>query len=147
MDILQAVTLAARLHGLQVDKCGDPYVAHCVRVMLRLPACASDTERIAAVLHDVFEDVPDARLSTHGVPLRAIQMVRALTRREGESYDDYIIRVAKAEWARRIKIADLQDNLDPSRLGRLPEGVRERLRAKYAKALAFLETASESGRD
>jgi hypothetical protein len=69
MRLLDAVTLAAKLHDGQRDKNGEPYIAHCVRVMLRLPPNASLDEKIAALLHDAVEDIPGAasrRVVPHG---------------------------------------------------------------------------------
>ena len=95
MTPIDAVSLAAHLHDGQRDKLGQPYIGHCVRVMMRLPADASDEERIAALLHDVIEDVPDGHtlLMKAGVPELALSIVMQLTRARGESYDTYIKRV------------------------------------------------------
>jgi hypothetical protein len=119
--------LAARLHGPQVDKLGEPYLRHLVRVMPRLPADASQDEKLAALLHDVIEDVPGGsqRLAEAGVPARVIDLVATLTRGDAEDYDAFVDRVAGT--ARRVKRADVEDNSDPARLQRLPAKMRERL--------------------
>ena len=139
MTVIEAVSLAARLHGAQVDKLGEPYLGHLVRVMLRLPADASEDERLAALLHDIIEDVPDGprMLAEAGVPARVIDLVATLTRRDGEAYDAFIDRVAGTP-ARRVKRADIEDNSDPERLARLPAETRERLVKKYARAIRVL---------
>jgi (p)ppGpp synthase/HD superfamily hydrolase len=49
----RAIEIAARGHAGQLDKAGNPYVLHPLRVMLRLDA---PEERMAGVLHDVVED-------------------------------------------------------------------------------------------
>ena len=140
MTVIEAVSLAARLHGAQTDKLGEPYLGHLVRVMLRLPTDASDDENVAALLHDVIEDVPDGSrlLAEAGVPARVIGLVATLTRRDGEDYDAFIDRVAGTP-ARRVKRADVEDNSDPGRLARLPAETRERLLKKYARAIRVLD--------
>jgi (p)ppGpp synthase/HD superfamily hydrolase len=145
MNVIEAVSLAARLHGGQVDKLGEPYLGHLVRVMLRLPDDASDHERLAALLHDVIEEVPDGarKLAEAGVPARVIDLVAILTRREDEDYDAFVDRVA-ATGARRVKRADIEDNSDPARLARLPAEMRERLLKKYARAIGVLKGAEHA---
>ena len=140
MTVIEAVSLAARLHGAQTDKLGEPYLGHLVRVMLRLPTDALDDEKVAALLHDVIEDVPDGSrlLAEAGVPARVIGLVATLTRRDGEDYDAFIDRVAGTP-ARRVKRADVEDNSDPGRLARLPAETRERLLKKYARAIRVLD--------
>ena len=140
MTVIEAVSLAARLHGAQTDKLGEPYLGHLVRVMLRLPTEASDDEKVAALLHDVIEDVPDGSrlLAEAGVPARVIGLVATLTRRDGEDYDAFIDRIAGTP-ARRVKRADVEDNSDPGRLARLPAETRERLLKKYARAIRVLD--------
>jgi len=140
LTVIEAVSLAARLHGAQTDKLGEPYLGHLVRVMLRLPTDASDDENVAALLHDVIEDVPDGSrlLAEAGVPARVIGLVATLTRRDGEDYDAFIDRVAGTP-ARRVKRADVEDNSDPGRLARLPAETRERLLKKYARAIRVLD--------
>jgi (p)ppGpp synthase/HD superfamily hydrolase len=139
MTLIEAVSLAARLHGSQVDKLGEPYLGHLVRVMLRLPADASQDEKLAALLHDVIEDVPDGaqRLAEAGVPAHVIDLVASLTRGDAEDYDAFVDRVASTP-ARRVKLADVEDNSDPARLARLPAAMRERLTQKYARAIRVL---------
>jgi len=142
MTPIDAVSIAARLHGLQVDKLNEPYLGHLVRVMLRLPPEANDMERCAAVLHDVGEDVVNGmeRLREMGVDPAVVNLVSILTRRTYEPYDAYVDRLKDHPSARMIKLADVADNSDPDRLARLPSGVRTRLQAKYSRAMALLRS-------
>lgn len=138
MDILEAVTLAARLHGGQVDKAGEPYIGHCFRVMLRLPGDAAPSTRIAALLHDTIEDcgVDGEALALFGVPPASIRLIECLTHRDGEPYVQYISRIADyGAPAIQVKRADIEDNLDRTRLGALPPDMRKRLLLKYTTAL------------
>ena len=54
--------------------------------------------------------------------------------KDGEGYMGYIQRVAPLHIARAVKIADLTDNLSPSRRGAISDSRRER----YQKALNYL---------
>ena len=57
----------------QLDKGGQPYILHPIRVMLQ---CGSMEERAAALLHDVLEDTPltAAELAAEGFP-REISLI------------------------------------------------------------------------
>jgi (p)ppGpp synthase/HD superfamily hydrolase len=137
MDIVaQAKELAYRAHAGQVDKAGRPYIEHVARVAARV---ADDPEAEAvAWLHDVLEDCP--RHSGEVLPMFGYQVwrqVELLTRRDicdGIYYDC----IAANPIALRVKLADIADNADESRLALLDETTAARLRKKYAKALAAL---------
>jgi len=124
--IEDAIVLAAQSHRGQVDKAGAPYILHPLRVMLRLKG---EADRIAAVLHDVIEDtrITEEFLREQGYREEVLRALDALTRREGESYADFIERVAGNPLARRVKLADLADNLDASRLPKIAPKDREGL--------------------
>jgi len=53
MNLEKAIKIAVEAHMGQVDKGGNPYILHPLRVMLSLN---SEEERIVGVLHDVVED-------------------------------------------------------------------------------------------
>jgi (p)ppGpp synthase/HD superfamily hydrolase len=130
--IEDAILLAAQAHRGQVDKAGEPYILHPLRVMLRLK---DEAGRIAAVLHDVLEDagVTIEFLRERGYSEEVLRALDALTRRPGESYAGFIERAAADPLARRVKLADLADNLDASRLPEITPKARERI-ARYQAA-------------
>jgi hypothetical protein len=138
----RAIEIAARAHSGQRDKGGAVYILHPLRLMLRL---SSADARIAAVLHDVVEDstVTLDSLREEGFSEHVLAAIESLTRREGEDYNDFIDRVAQNSIARQVKIEDLKDNGDLSRLGRKPSERDLERQAKYAKALARLEAGGE----
>jgi hypothetical protein len=109
-----AIALAVRAHWGQRDKRDEPYLLHVFRVMLKQN---DETARIAAVLHDCLEDtrvtLPDLRAAGYGDEVCAA--VDCLTRRKDEPYDKMIHRVSANALATKVKIADLEDNLDPNR--------------------------------
>ncbi len=133
-----AIALAVASHRGQRDKAGQPYILHPLRVMLRLE---TDQERMAAVLHDVVEDgqVTLASLKKAGYPRRVLEAVDHLTHRKGEeTYAEYVERAASNRLARKVKLADLEDNMDLRRLPRVGEKEAARL-AKYRKAWEFIK--------
>lgn len=138
----EAIKLATDAHAGQVDKSGERYILHPLRVML---AMKTDNERIVAVLHDVVEDTPvtcDELYWMHGFAPEIVLAVAALTRGKNEDYFDFIRRLAPNPIARAVKIADLRDNLDPSRgLPNDPNAVMRR--QKYNRALGMLLEAEE----
>ena len=110
-----AIALAATAHAGQVDKAGQPYILHPLRILLRL---ADPDQRVVAALHDVVEDTPvtlDA-LRLQGFSAAVVEAVDALTHRADESYTDYVRRAAANPLARAVKRADVLDNLDTTRI-------------------------------
>lgn len=135
--LTRAIQIATEAHDGQVDKGGAPYILHPLRVML---AMKTDEERIVAVLHDVLEDCPASRPAqfiAEGFSEAVVSAMVTLTRRNEETYGSFIERVARNDLAARVKIADMRDNLD---LSRIPNPTRkDRDRAdKYLRYLAVL---------
>lgn len=133
-----AIALAAKAHAGQVDKAGAPYILHPLRVMLR---CATFEQRVTAVLHDVVEDcgITSDRLRDEGFSEPIVRAVLALTKQEGEDYDAFVRRAGADPIARVVKLADLADNRDLSRIPNPTDKDRERLQ-KYERAVAYLES-------
>ncbi|WP_367131300.1 HD domain-containing protein [Saccharothrix sp. HUAS TT1] len=133
-----AVRIARAAHEGQVDKSGRPYIGHPLRVMERV---AGEHARMAAVLHDVVEDtsVTAEDLLSAGCPAEVVSTVLALSHRDGETQEDYLARVLTDPVAVEVKRADIADNTSPDRLARLDPATRDRLRAKYARALLILD--------
>ncbi len=138
----KAIEIAARAHKDQEDKGGSPYILHPLRVMLR---CQSDLEITCAVLHDVVEDsdITFDDLKNEGFTEEVIAVLHCLTKREGESYDDFIGRVLENETACRVKLADLADNMDITRIQDPTEEDRARIE-KYRRASKRINEAIPS---
>jgi len=113
-----AIALAVEAHRGQKDRAGAPYILHPLRVMYRLGWDAPEKARMAAVLHDVVEDTPIklADLRARGFPEEVVAAVDLLSRRPEDSYEQFIERVLPDPIARRVKRADLEDNLEVRRL-------------------------------
>ena len=144
MDILRAYKIACQLHAGQTDKAGRPYIEHLTRVLLRVQMDGGDRfQQIAALLHDSIEDEKTTadELLALGVPSEAVVLVQALTKRDEQSYEDYLRGLIGRDRVLTVKMADLDDNSDPERLELLPERQRMRLQAKYAQAWDILHGA------
>jgi (p)ppGpp synthase/HD superfamily hydrolase len=116
----------------KVDKGGEPYVYHLNRVARRFEGT---NNIVISLLHDLLEDCPEwseqkLRLE---FPEKIVDAVVCLTKIKGESYLDYLNRVKSNEMALRVKISDLEDNMDIKRLNILTDKDCERLK-KYHKA-------------
>ena len=111
----RAIVIAAEAHAGQVDKAGAPYVLHPLRMMLRL---STSDEMIAAVLHDVVEDcgLSLEMLRADGFSEQVLEAIDSVTRRAEESYEEFVLRAASNSIGRRVKLADLRDNSDLSRI-------------------------------
>ena len=139
-----AIALAVVAHRGQLDKVGQPYILHPLSVMFRLH---SETERITAILHDMVEDTRYTLgdLRKLGYAEQILQALDCLTRRPEESYEEFIARIRRNPLARRVKIADLEDNMDLQRLPELTDRDVERLR-RYRRAWAQLQDEQEEQR-
>jgi (p)ppGpp synthase/HD superfamily hydrolase len=114
-DVEAALEVALLAHRGQRDRTGEPYVLHAVRVMQHV---AGPSAQMAALLHDVVEKSPlrldDLRV--RGFPPEVVAAVDALTRRQEESYEAYVVRASRDPLARAVKLADVLDHLAPERL-------------------------------
>jgi (p)ppGpp synthase/HD superfamily hydrolase len=132
----RASAIAAEAHAGVLDKAGQPYILHPIRVMLRL---TGSDERIAAVLHDVVEDTPVTLddLQRAGFSEAVVAAVDALTKRPGESRLQAAERAVVNSIAREVKLADNAENMDLSRISNPSEKDYERLR-EYEQVRALL---------
>ncbi|MET0236309.1 MAG: phosphohydrolase [Kibdelosporangium sp.] len=133
-----AIRIAREAHAGQVDKSGNPYIYHPLRVMARVKGTLA---QMAAVLHDVIEDteVTAEDLRAAGCPDPVIDSVVALSKVPGEAMHSYLRRVAADPVAVLVKRADIGDNSDPVRLAKLDPETQDRLREKYAEAIRVLD--------
>ncbi len=138
----KAEQLAREAHKGQKDKAGNDYIGHPLRVSAR---CESPKAQIAALLHDTIEDthVTPQLLREMGFADEIVDAVIALTRRSDETYADFIVRASRNEIAKKVKIADLEDNMDIRRLPEITETDSIRLR-KYLHSWRYLKGLEES---
>lgn len=137
MNIEHAIQIAVKAHAGQRDKAGQPYILHPLRMMFALE---TEDERIVAVLHDVVEDCPGwtfDRLKSRGFPNAVLAALDSVTKRTDEDYMAFVQRASANPIGRRVKIADLRDNIDLSRIADPSERDHVRI-AKYKEALSYL---------
>jgi (p)ppGpp synthase/HD superfamily hydrolase len=116
----RAIEIAIQAHHGQLDKSGAPYILHPLRLMFKV---RQPEEKMVAVLHDVVEDSDWtlAKLRKEGFPKSVLVAIDHLTRREPESYEVFVNRSIRNPLAKKIKICDLEDNLNPLRHRELDE--------------------------
>lgn len=141
-DIERAIAIASSGHQGQRDKAGQPYILHPLRVMFRM---SSSTEMIVAVLHDLLEDTHWTLelLKQEGFSDTVLNAIDQLTRKQNESYEGFIERVGKDPLASRVKLADLEDNMDITRFGSLTQKDMDRLE-KYHRAWTVLQSGLDA---
>ena len=139
----RAIEIARQAHVGQVDKGGADYIGHPLRVM---EMGRTEEEKIVGVLHDVIEDSDWTieMLEEEGYTPDIIDALKCLTKTsEYENYDDFIARVMTNPLAVKVKLYDLEDNLDVSRLDSLTDAdiarckkylhARDRLKAELIR--------------
>ena len=131
-----ALRMATSVHMGQTDKGGAPYILHPLRVMM---ACETDAERVVALLHDVVEDGGSGtwEVIEESFPSEIAEAVDCLTRRKGEAYEAFIDRCASNDLATVVKLADLADNMDLTRIPN-PSAADHARVVKYGHAVGVL---------
>lgn len=141
MNILAtAIQFASDCHVDQTDKGGKAYILHPIRMMMRLRT--SDEELMCiAILHDVVEDcgVSFDDLRNIGMTERVIDGVNSLTKRPDETWEQFIDRICLNIDAMKVKLEDLRDNSDLTRLKGLRQKDFDRM-TKYMIAFNKIET-------
>ena len=138
----KAIGIAEEAHYGQKRANGQAYVLHSLSVMNRVRA-GGEEAMMVGVLHDVKEDAPEFwdKIVSAGFPGGVTNAVLALTRHENESYEMFVHRANQNGLAKKVKEADIMDNLgidgdiwfDPN------DEVRHAKRiVKYVRALAYL---------
>ena len=133
-----AIAIANQAHAGQLDKAGNPYISHPLTVMAQMDTLES---KIVAVLHDAIEDseLKIEDLVKQGFPEFITDAIAAITKLDGELYENYILRVKSNAIARKVKIADVSHNMDMSRITNPTAKDFQRLE-KYKKVLQELTT-------
>ena len=142
LTLAEVEAVARAAHQGQTDKAGRPYAEHLRAVAEGVRARGGDEEQIAAAwLHDAVEDdaLTERWLDEAPLSRRTKDIVLAVTKRAGESPEEYARRILATEGALLVKEADLANNADPARLARLDDAAtRARLTGKYARMRALL---------
>lgn len=136
----KAYDIACERHRGQSDRGGVPYIVHPCTLAAQMPTEASAA---VALLHDVLEDSDATReeLAAQGIPDSIISSVVLLSRNYWPDlhYMEYIQNLRQDPIAVMVKKADLQHNLNLSRLGHPPTEEELGLHHRYEKAIRLLD--------
>ena len=124
IDWQECLEIAREAHKGQFRRIHkEPYINHPIRVAANFD---DDKMKCIALLHDVIEDtgITDEELRLKGVDRDTIKIVKILSRREGETYYDFIMRIGNHDKAILIKIADIKDNIRDLSEGSLKDKYR-----------------------
>lgn len=136
-----AILIAVQAHQGQKDRYGANYILHPLRVMLRFE---SETEMIVAILHDVVEKTEWTleKLHEYGFTDDVLEPINLLTRQDQQPYMEYIEKLKDNHIARKIKIADIEDNMNPKRINALSNTNFEKL-VRLHKAWIILKQSTK----
>lgn len=140
----KAIDVAAEAFAGRQDDNGHPYMDHALRVMDKM---STEEEKIVAVLHDVVEETEVSLhdLQAMGFSRNVVEAVGILTKRSDMTYFDYIDDIHCSGLASKVKIAEIEDNLDMPRVKKMSfQTYTPQSRAK--KALAILKD-EDTGND
>ena len=128
----RAIEIAAQAHRGQRAQAGGRGILHPLRVMM---ACSPGDARIVGVLHDVVEDGVERtfdRLHEAGPDAQVLRALDAVPKRDGEGYSDLTDRTGQDPIACEVKVADLRDDVDLTRIPDPTAHDHERLRKREA---------------
>ncbi len=136
--IISSMNLVNKYFSNRRDRGGNPYKDHLMYVMNHVD---TTEEKVVGLLHDIIEDtqVTEGQLLQCGIPQKLIDCIMILTKRPDETYNKYIKRIIKSknQIAINVKLADLENNMDFSRLKIITSKDIVR-KSKYKQAYAEL---------
>ena len=133
----KAIEIATKAHTGQTRKDGSPYILHPLTIMFNVNTIE---EKMVAVLHDVVEDtdVTLEEIAAEGFSPEVIEGVRLMTHTQDLSYEDYIERLKNNTIARKVKLADMRNNIQLLPIPEIKDKDLERCR-KYHRFIRYLE--------
>lgn len=142
-NLALAIAITSEAFKNTLDKGGHPYILHCIRVMMNTEG--DECTKCAAIMHDVVEDTDETSpinytfelLEELGFSDKTIGLLKLLTHNRAVPYMDYIKNLSVSEGATKIKIKDLEDNSNITRLKGVRDKDFERLK-KYSIAYLYL---------
>ena len=132
-----AISITSKAFEDKLDKAGQPYILHCLRVMNATKG--DECVKCASVMHDLVEDTEYTfeQLTKLGFSDKTIGLLHLVTHQKNTPYDEYIKAIAVSDEATEIKLADLRDNSDITRLKGLGKKDLDRIE-KYHRAYIYL---------
>lgn len=140
--------LAEKLFDGKFDKGGNPYMIHLLSVSYYME---NNSDKIVAILHDIIEDteITSDDLLKFGYPKGIIDSIEILTRKNNEDYNKYIERIIESNdlTALNVKLFDLKNNMDISRIKNPTAKDYDRIESRYRRAYAKIEAKLEEMRN
>ena len=132
-DLLnRSYKLVSKLFADKFDKAGIPYIEHLKFVS---NSFTKIDYQIVGLLHDTLEDTDLTYndLIDLGYPKHIVDAVSIITRKQNESYSEFIDRILKSNnlIAIRVKEKDMFHNSSEERLKKLNKEDSQRLKNKY----------------
>ena len=138
--VQEAFELVEDIFKDKTDKGGHPYINHLIRVSSKMQ---DKSKKTIALLHDIIEDTDITKedLIKKGFPTTIANAVYILSRQEGESYSNFINRIAESNnmSAIEVKLADLEDNMDINRISNPTEKDHDRVKKRYKPSYEKLQ--------
>ena len=138
----KAMKIAFEAHKEQKDKSGLPYIYHPIHLAEQME---DEATTCVALLHDVVEDtdITFDDLINEGFTDEIIEALKLMTHDDSVPYMDYVENLKHNLIARKVKLADLKHNSDPTRLDIIDEKAQKR-NEKYQNAIRLLMNVTES---
>lgn len=132
-----AISITAKAFENVLDKGGQPYILHCMRVMNNVRG--DECVKCASVMHDLIEDTEWTfeQLTSLGFSDKTIGLLHLLTHQKETPYDDYIKAISVNKEATEIKLRDLEDNSNITRIKGARKKDFDRIE-KYHRAYIYL---------
>lgn len=134
LNLIKAFIVAIKAHRGQKDKGGKPYILHPVRVALNVKG---KDEKIVALLHDVIEDTNYTIDDLDFLTKEQKEALLLLTHDKNVAYMEYVRKIKKNKIASKVKLADLEQNMNLKRLKTISNKDLKRLE-KYKRAKEIL---------
>ena len=135
--INNAMEIAVKAHACQVDKAGQPYILHPLRMMV---LATQLEDKLVALLHDVVEDSDwTIEMLSAYFPKNITDAVDLLTRKKKVGKKEYLAKIKENDLAKTVKLLDIDDNSSSYRLSLIKdEETIYRLMKKYRDMRVFL---------
>ena len=142
--VMKATAIVTDLFKNDIDKGGNSYLLHLLYVY---SGVKSKEEKTIAMLHDILEEkeVSSEDLIEVGFSKNIVNDVLILTKDKNISYEEYIDNIIKngSIESIRVKLADLDNNMDLSRIKNPTEVDYDRINNKYIPAYEKLKKRLE----
>ena len=137
-NLALAIAITSEAFKNTLDKGGEPYILHCLRVMMNVEG--DEDIKCAAIMHDLIEDTDYTfeDLTKLGFSDKTVGLLHLLTHQKETPYMEYIKAISVSKEATQIKLKDLEDNSNITRLKGIRKKDFDRLE-KYHIAYLYLK--------